>query len=250
MSKSLVANAMDFDGMTGAEALALMDIFVKRATAATGSSRMAEFGAYKGRTACLLAQNLGADGWLEVVESADYLEFDRLKAVHPNVRWHKAKSETFTAEQLPALLAGSRLTATHHDASHFFSNVHAELANIAELMDPRGVIILDDFNDIYAQVRAAFYHLRYAQAFPYEILLIGFNKCFLVHESQFVANEAFVLADLVDHLETVYGYPCRLARTDNNSLSRGFCVTRRTPVDGDKRYGTAFFGDRFYKPSR
>lgn len=249
MSKSFVEQAMSFDGMTGAEALALMDIFVKRAKEATGSSQFAEFGAYKGRTACLLAQNLGEDGWLDVVESADYLEYDRLREYHTNVRWHKAKSESFTAEQLPSLLAGSRLTATHHDASHFFSNVHTELANIKQIMDPCGVIILDDFNDIYSQVRAAFYHLRYTQAFPFEILLIGFNKCFLVHESQFVTNEAFILSDFIDHLEVVYGYPCRLARTDNHLLSRGFCVTRRNPAGGDKRYGTAFFGDRFYKSS-
>lgn len=240
---------MAIEGMTGREALALMDIFVRRAVAQTGGSRFAEFGAYKGRTACLMAQNIEGDGHLEVVESADYLELDRILAYSPRVKWHRERSETFTAERLPALLAGSRLTATHHDASHFFSNVQTELKNIQPLMHESGVIILDDFNDIYAQVRAAFYWLRYSAGFPFEVLLIGFNKCFLVHSDHFKQHEAFVLDQLLHVAERDYGLPLRLARTDNHPQSRGFCVTKRAEPGGERRYGTAFFGDRFYKPT-
>jgi hypothetical protein len=244
-----VENAMAIEGMTGREALALMDIFVRRATEQTGGSRFAEFGAYKGRTACLLAQNIGSDGSLEIVESADYLEFDRIRAYNSRANWHRERSESFTAERLPAILAGSLLTATHHDASHFFSNVHTELKNIQPLMHESGVIILDDFNDIYAQVRAAFYYLRYTASFPFEVLLIGFNKCFLVHSDHFKQHEAFVLDRLLDIAEGDYGLPLRLARTDNHPQSRGFCVTKRADPAGERRYGIAFFGDRFYKPT-
>lgn len=245
----VVQNAMSIDGMTGAEALALMDIFIKRSVSDTGASRFAEFGAYKGRTACLMAQNIGPDGELEVVESADYLQLDRLLPFSANIRWHKEKSEEFTANRLPSLLGGKRLTATHHDASHFFSNVHSELTNIRALMDEAGVIILDDFNDTYAQVRAAYYHLRYTTDFPFEIILIGFNKCVLVHSNHFHRHEAFVLDELIDLLQAEYGYICRLSRTDNNPLSRGFCINRRTLTE-PVRYGTAFFGDRFYQRSK
>lgn len=244
-----VENAMAIEGMTGREALVLMDIFVRRAAEQTESSRFAEFGAYKGRTACLLAQNIGSDGSLEVVESADYLELDRIRSYNSRVSWHRERSETFTAERLPGVLAGSQLTATHHDASHFFSNVHTELKNIQPFMHKLGVIILDDFNDIYSQVRAAFYHLRYTMSFPFEVLLIGFNKCFLVHSDHFKQHEAFVLDRLLDMADNEYGLLLRLARTDNHPQARGFCVTKRIEPTGERRYGTAFFGDRFYKPS-
>lgn len=251
MTKNMIVqNAMAFEGMTGAEALALMDLFIKRAVKACGASQFAEFGAYKGRTACLMAQNLGVDGALEVVESADYLQIDRLLPFHTNIRWHKEKSEDFTANRLPILLGERRLTATHHDASHFFSNVSNELVNIQHLMDDCGVIILDDFNDVYAQVRAAYYYLRYTTNFPFEILLIGFNKCFLVHQDRFLIQEEFILDELVTQLQNDYGHLCRLSRTDNHPRSRGFCVTRRATVDAEVRYGTTFFGDRFYQRSK
>lgn len=244
-----VENAMAIEGMTGREALALMDIFVRRAVVKTGGSRFAEFGAYKGRTACLLAQNVGENGWVDIVESADYLQLELIERHSNSITWHRERSETFTAGPLKAVLGNSRLTATHHDASHFFSNVHTELKNIEPLMEKGGVIILDDFNDIYAQVRAAFYYLRYTADFPFEVLLIGFNKCFLVHSAHFLEHEAFVLDRLLNEAECEYEMPLQLARTDNNPLSRGFCVTRRNQVVSVRHYGTSFFGDRFYKPS-
>jgi hypothetical protein len=249
--QAALAQAMEFDGMTGVEALALMDIFIGRAVRDCGGSRFAEFGAYRGRTASLMAQHVGPDGGLEIVEVADYLQFERLQSQHgPRVRWHKQKSEAFTALTLPGLLGRERLVATHHDASHFFDNVRTELANIRPLLHERAVIILDDFNDTYAQVRAAYYHLRYTADYPFEVLLIGFNKCILVHGDHFAAHEAFVLEHLIDVLENDYGYLCRLARTDSHRLSRGFNLTLRPTPEADKRYGIAFFGDRFYRPAR
>ncbi len=248
-SSAVVRNALSIEGMTSEDALALMDIFVKRAVRATGDSRFAEFGAYKGRTACLLAQNIGPSGGLEVVDPADYLLLDELLPYNPKIRWHKQKSEEFSAQALPTLLANQRLTATHHDASHFFTNVRSELAAIQPLMHDQGVVILDDFNDVYAQVRAAYYHLRYTTNFPFEILAIGFNKCILVHEDHFAEQEAFVLDELIAEMDSEYGYLCRLARTDNHPLSRGFCVTRRASPESERRYGTGFFGDRFYRRS-
>jgi hypothetical protein len=247
MSRTFVDNAMEIDGMTSAEALALMDIFIKRAIDSAESHRLIEFGAYKGRTASILAQNLDNTGHLDILEQADYLEIDKIKAISNNVTWHKEKSEDFCAKRLSDDDGGRPIAASHHDASHFFVNVKTELEYVAAHSSKGSVLILDDFNDTYAQVRAAFYYLRFAQQFPFEILLIGFNKCILVHSDRFRENESFVLDRLLDEMESQYGFVCRLARTDNHEQSRGFFLARRPPNDTERFYGRSFFGDRFYK---
>lgn len=249
MSRATVDRAMQIDGMTSADALALMDLFVKRAIADVGSRRLIEFGAYKGRTASVLAQNLGHDGHLDIIDPADYLEFDKIKAIHPSVTWHKEKSEDYCGRMDPPATTLQPIVASHHDASHFFVNVKTELEYMAASTSSGSVLILDDFNDTYAQVRSAFYYLRYAQQFPFEILLVGFNKCILVHSDRFKKDEEFILDQFLSEMENQYGVYCRLARTDNHERSRGFFVSRRPAIDPELYYGRAFFGDRFYQRS-
>lgn len=243
-----ITRAMAIEGMTSAQGLALMDVFIEHARGCTGPGAFVEFGTYKGRTAALFAQHLGAQDMLHAVEQADYLQIDVLHAISPNVAWHRSASEAFCANGLPAALAGQRIVASHHDASHFFDNVATELRHMPALMAPGGVIILDDFNDAFAQVRAAYYRLRYVEAYPYELLLIGFNKCVLVHQDDFVAYEALVLGQLLAELR-VGGVQATLFRTDVHRHARGFFVRAKTRLDDPDRYGTAFWGDRFYKSS-
>ncbi|MCU0922311.1 MAG: class I SAM-dependent methyltransferase [Burkholderiaceae bacterium] len=243
-----IDTCLTIEGMTSAAGLALMDVFIEEALRRCGSGSFVEFGTYKGRTAALFAQHLGADATLHAVEQADYLQIDRLRQISPRVQWHRLTSEAFCAGGLTDSLGGQRLVASHHDASHFFDNVATELRSMPALMATDGVIILDDFNDAFAQVRAAYYHLRYVEAFPYELLVIGFNKCVLVHQDRFDAWEALVLDRLLGGLRLAQ-LDCTLFRTDIHRHSRGFFVrTKAAPADAD-RYGTAFWGERFYQPS-
>ena len=246
--KQRIDTCMAIEGMTSAAGLALMDVFIEEALRRCGSGSFVEFGTYKGRTAALFAQHLGEQATLHAVEQADYLQIDRLRQISPRVQWHRVTSEAFCAGGLTDSLGGQALVASHHDASHFFDNVATELRSMPALMAPRGVIILDDFNDAFAQVRAAYYHLRYVEGFPYELLLIGFNKCVLVHQDHFDDWEALVLGQLLGELR-LGGVDGTLFRTDIHRHARGFFVrAKASPADPD-RYGTAFWGDRFYAPS-
>jgi hypothetical protein len=249
MPRTAVDRAMTIQGMSSFESLALMDIFAARTVEHFANYRLVEFGAYKGRTAALLASHLGDRGQLDIVEQADYLQLAEVKSIAGAVTWHKEASERYCERNLRSETALPPVAVSHHDASHFFDNVRTELTYIAQCASPASVLILDDFNDSYSQVRAAFYQLRYAHAFPYEILLIAFNKCFLVHGEHFDEAEAFVLGELAQVLETEYAIPVKLSRTDIHERSRGFSLSRLRPDDGEQRYGRSFFGDRFYVPS-
>ncbi len=240
---------MKFDGMTTEGGLALMDIALNRLRERRSGEIYTEFGTYKGRTAALIAQNIGADDWLHAVESKDYLEVDRLMRLSDRFSWHKAKSEDFCTKDLAEVLSGKKIAFSHHDASHFFDNVTTELRSSLESMDQSSVIVLDDFNDSYSQVRAAYYYLRYAESYPFELVLIGFNKAILVHESRFAAAESYILSCLLDDLDAA-GILCKLVRTDANQRSRNFFVRTREPSDLETHYGVRFMGDQFYKPSR
>lgn len=240
-----IANCMAIEGMTSAAGLAVMDIFVEAALQRAGAGAFVEFGTYKGRTAALFAQHLGSEGVLHAVEQAAYLQIEKLLQISPRVQWHRVTSEAICAGALGPSLAGQRIVASHHDASHFFDNVATELRSMPALLAPGGVIILDDFNDAFAQVRAAYYHLRYVEGFPYELLLIAFNKCVLVHQDDFDDYEALVLDRLLPELRLA-AIDATLFRTDIHPQSRGFFVRAKAQANEADRYGTAFWGDRFY----
>jgi hypothetical protein len=238
---------MQVDGMTSEGGLAMMDIFLGQALKSEGVCF--EFGTYKGRTAALSLQAMaGSDHWLHLVDPSDYLDTATLNGLSQRYTWHKERSEPFCQEKLDSVLAGKRIVYTHHDASHFFSNVKTELSEVVRFMSDGGVIVLDDFNDSYSQVRAAYYYLRYVEKFPFELLVIGFNKAILVHQTNFDENEQYVLIHLLDDLESA-GLICKLYRTDINEHSRNFFVGPRLATD-EKLYGTRFFGDRFYRHSK
>ncbi|HIE82725.1 MAG TPA: class I SAM-dependent methyltransferase [Dehalococcoidia bacterium] len=225
-----------------------MDIFLNKALKSHPDALCFEFGTYKGRTAALIVQSIGSGSWLHAIDNGNYLDTAALNQLSERFTWHQGKSEQFCRENLQDIVGQKQIAFSHHDASHFFDNVSTELQGIFEYMAPSGIIVLDDFNDPYSQVRAAYYYLRYVHQFPFELLVIGFNKAILVHQEKFDYFEDYVLGDFVNDIEET-GILCKLFRTDINIHSRNFFVAARAAND-DPRYGQKFFGDTFYQQSR
>ena len=246
--RARIDRCLAIEGMTSAGGLALMDLFVGQSVARHAEGAFVEFGAYKGRASALFAHHAAAERPLLAVEQSDYLQLERLQAISPHVSWHKGKSEAFCPHLLPQWVAGRGVIATHHDASHFFDNLATELEHVAPLMHRNGVIVLGDFADTYSQVRAAYYHQRYARRLPFELLLVGFNKGVLVHEAAFDRFERFVLNDLLWELKK-YRVDATLVRTDIHAHTRAFFVRPKGSPAEDDRYGRHIWGERFYAPS-
>lgn len=247
-AKTSIEKALEFEGMTTRQGLALMSLFLDRVSRALPQALCFEFGTYRGRTSAIMAQHMSPDSWLHLVEkNRDYLEFDRIRALTKATTWHQTSSEVFCKENLDETVGDKKIGYTHHDASHFFDNVSTEMTHVERHMIPGSIMVLDDFNDSYSQVRAAYYHQRYVNNFPFELLLVGFNKAILVHQELFDEQERYVLDGLLDELSEL-GVDAMLCRTDINRHSRNFFLKPRLP-DGDKLYGLKFWGDKFYKPS-
>lgn len=246
LTKQNLDQIESIEGMTTREGLALMHLAIRKLSPISGNGTNFEFGSYKGRTAALMLASM-EQGFLHVVESADYLQEEKLNQLGSNYRWHKETSENFCKNLTEHVSPDAPLAITHHDASHFFDNVYQEVKGVLRCASEDTVLILDDFNDSYSQVRAAYYYLRYAENMPFELVLIGFNKAVLVHQDRFEDVENYILSGLLDDLEQM-DIVAKLVRTDNNERSRAFHVRHRRSTE-ERHYGTQFFGDRFYRTS-
>lgn len=240
--------ALELEGMTTAAGLTLIDILFQEVIRLTDGGGVAiEFGTYKGRVSLLIAQSMSTEAQLIAVEQADYFQLDTIKKYCDNVSFYNVASEKFCTDELSIVTERhGHVNLSHHDASHFFNNVYTELKHLYPHMNDLGIMILDDFNDYYPAVRAAYYKLRYTTEFPFELLLIGFNKAILVHQSMVDLWTDFILSKL-EPLMLESGYSIKLHRTDDNLDSRCFFVAPRAKGDVERYYGTKWFGDRFYK---
>ncbi len=241
-----IANSMAIEGQTTRPALCLMSAFLEHARKLRGRANgLVEFGTYRGRVSSLLSQLMLEDDVLHLVDVADYLEHDRLKALGCRYQFHRIASERWNVKAAHKGL----FWFSHHDASHAFSNVSHELTLIAKCTSSAAVVVLDDFNDPYNQVRAAYYHQRYLKRNPLELLIMGFGKAVLVHTEVFAEYERFILNALQVRLREL-DCDTTIFRTDACSESRAFSIAKKKLATDPNRYGLNVWGERFYQPSR
>lgn len=246
LTQSEIENSMSLDGMTTRPALCLLGAFAEFAKSLNPSAGgLIEFGTYRGRVSALLGQLQRKDDQLHLVDIANYLNHERLKQLGIEYQFHQSASEKWD----PSTVGDTKFWFSHHDASHYFSNVSHELTVMLEKLTPAGVVTLDDFTDPYSQVRAAYYFLRYARQSEFELLLQGWGKAILVRSAVFSQYEDFVLSTLQPTLAEL-GCPTTLFRTDVAPEARAFSIAlKKAPSDPD-RYGLSIWGDRFYRSSK
>lgn len=239
--------AFTFDGMTGELSvgvfLALLDL--QRRSGVTGN--LVEFGVYRGRSAAIVLDDVGETELFALVDPSSHPQLDRLAEISPRFRMFKGKSEDMATS--PALLevldAGLRFT--HHDASHFFTNVTTEMALVEQRLLPRAIMVLDDFGSTaYLQVIAACFHHLYTTGSALEVLLHADNKAYLCRRDDFAFFAPFVLNELPAVLREA-GLDCFLARTSDDAHYRAFSLSRKRKPEDPDLYGLNIWGDRFYK---
>jgi hypothetical protein len=236
---------MGFEGMTTRPALALLGAFLRFSQELnTEKHGLIEFGTYKGRVSALMGLMQRADDRLDLVDVKDYLDRPRLDSLGIQYNFHLSTSEKWDSSQIER----EEVYFSHHDASHYFHNVSHELSEMRGLLSPFGVIALDDFTDTFSQVRAAYYHQRYALGSPFELLLQGWGKAILVRTAAFEKYEKFVLEELQQVLRGL-GMETMLARTDAVSEARAFSIVLKKGPGEPDLYGLRVWGDRFYRPS-
>ena len=167
--------------------------------------------------------------------------------MNPAFEFVKGKSEDLVDADAVLNFIASGVRFSHHDASHRYVNVEAEMKLMEPHIGPRGLMVLDDFgNKNYMQVVAACFSYLAQACCRLELFLYASNKAYLCRRDDFTFYAGFVLNDLLPLLHTV-GLNVYLTRTDNDARYRGFSIAeKKRPTDPD-RYGLNIFGDQFYR---
>ena len=115
-------------------------------------------------------------------------------------------------------------------------------------MNNFGLICLDDWSDVYSQVRAAYYYLFYKELIDWQLVLTGFNKAFLCKKSNFKYFNNYLI-DIFSNpiIVNEKTQAWQFARTDNHPYSSNFHVRYFEDIlDGTKSrlYGEKIWGRR------
>jgi hypothetical protein len=176
-----------------------------------------------------------------------YPETDKLAAINPAFDLLIGKSEALTEHpRLLDYIAGG-VRFSHHDASHSYANVTAEMALMDSHLVPKGLMVLDDFgNPSFMQVVAAcFQHLARHDS-PLEVLLYANNKAYLCRKKDFDFFARFLIRDLLPLLRAA-GHNCYLTRTEICAAYRGFSIEPKAKAEDPDLYGLKIYGDRYYR---
>lgn len=207
-----------------------------------------EFGVYRGRSAAVALRHLQPGERMMLIDVAEkYPEFDKLRAINPAFDFIAGKSESLVNDARLLDFVGPGVRFSHHDASHSYVNVAEEMKLMERYIQPRGLMVLDDFaSPHYMQVvAAAFAHLSQPEC-GLEILLYSNNKAYLCRKGDFALYANFLLGPLVPMLHAV-GLNVQLTRTNNSPEYRGFSIVPKVRPDDPDKYGLQIFGDKYYK---
>jgi len=242
------ALAESFEGMMNPISIGIFEALLGFQAANDIRGNCIEFGVYRGRSAAVALRHLQPGERMMLIDVAErYPEFDKLRAINPAFEFIAAKSEALVSDKRLLDFVGPGVRFSHHDASHSYVNVTEEMKLMESHIQPRGLMVLDDFgNPSYMQVVAAcFAHLA-RKGCKLELLLYANNKAYLCRKEDFAFYAGFLLDGMLPRLHAA-GLNVYITRTDNNARYRGFSIAPKVkPTDPD-RYGLNIYGERYYK---
>lgn len=241
------ATAETFEGYMGDLSIAIFQSIFDYQNSNKITGDMIEFGVYKGKSASVQLRNLNPGDTAYLVDIHKVPEFDKLDHINKQYKFILGKGNTLSQTDDFAKSVPSSYRFSHHDASHNFDNVMAEMAFMEGKIKPRGLMVLDDFlNPVYLQVVAACFEYLASTKSTMEFLLFADNKAYLCHKEDFDFYATFVFNTLLHNINSV-GMNCQLARTDDSPRFRGFGIRRkRAPTDND-HYIVPAWGMRYYQ---
>lgn len=229
-------------GWLSREAAALMDFLLagQDMLKAPGQGLL-EIGVWRGRSAALMARSLrdGEDFLLvdsqlktdDVKQSLSLVLGDRIQS-HPITLFQGTASSVASA-----VPTGKRYRHIHIDGEHTAAGLRADLALARSLLEPTGLIVLDDiFNDLYPQLARELFAFLDGEGRDLTCVLIGFNKAWLCPTRVIDAYADLIFERINDEM-LARGVPVTLCRTTDRVEWPGFSVVADT---GMRRRGPDF----------
>ena len=234
---------LDIEGMLGVLDAGVIVSILEHQKNSGVKGKLAEFGTYKGRSAALLANYVGDDEELHLVDVAEYLELDKLRKISTNFEFHKMDSKFFVEQKLGVKSRDFRFV--HSDGSHTFDNVYFDVQNADNIMSDKGVLVIDDYyNPHYPQVAAAVFTYMAREKTDLTMALVGSNKCYICRRGYQKTLIEF-LKDGFQEMMEQFGTPVQISKTDRHDMMD--CISfKGVPADfPDKVYGPKLYGHYF-----
>jgi Methyltransferase domain len=216
-----------------------LSIFLTISSLCNLNNRAIEFGVLHGKSATALVHGF-KDTVLVDKTVPTYLETLKSHDVNKSITFH----ELWSTEFFKIMATDDFFSFCHIDTSHYFNDTLNELTSMSCHMMDQGVIVLDDWNDLYQQVRAGFFYARYKNDIDWHCFLVAHNKAYLCKSKYleyYLSKVAIIKRDL-DFL----GFKSQIIRTDDNPLYCPFFL-RPLKAGEEEYYGTVTYGDRFFK---
>ena len=222
-------------GWLSREAAATMDIMLAAQDALEAPGQgLLEIGVWKGRSAALQARHLRPGEDMLLVDAA--LQQQEIKtslslALGGEFDNHRLTLFQGTAAGLSTVVpAGKRYRHVHIDAEHSAAALRADLTAARRLLEPTGLIVLDDiFNDLYPQLARELFAFLAGEGRDFACVLLGFNKAWLCQTRVMDAYGDFIFAHLNEEM-AARDVPVTLCRTTDRVEWPGFSVVADTGV--------------------
>ena len=234
------------DGWLDRESAALMDgLIAGQDELGLPGRGILEIGVWRGRSATLLARHLResedlllVDAWLqqqEIVKSLSSVMGNRLQQ-------HPINLFQGTARELSSTLPkDKRFRYIHIDGDHTGAGLRTDLLLAQQVMEPTGLIVLDDiFNYLYPQLIREMFLFLAQEGRDLACILIGFNKACLCRTASLDMYGDWIF-NRINDVMLQRGVPVTLCRTTNRVEWPGYSLVAdigmpRRGLDGKNDY--------------
>ena len=148
---------MAIEGMLSVFSMQVMDaVLVARKVDSHWSS--CRIGVFRGRSAAILAGHTNPNERLILVDVEDQFDRAALQKIHPDTQFVVMSTASFVKTFSDFKELKQRCRFIHVDSSHYYRMTIAELGLAEQLIQKRGLIVLDDFANLnFSQILAATY---------------------------------------------------------------------------------------------
>ncbi|WP_245424964.1 class I SAM-dependent methyltransferase [Rhizobium sp. M10] len=248
LSSRIVADQID--GMLSPFSMAAMDsVLSLQASNPEISGNVVEFGTYKGRSAAIMAPHIRPSEKLVLVDVADYLEVEKIRAIHANTEFVRCGSEEFCSRYPDYKQLRKNCRFVHVDSNHAYRTTFQEMKICDALLSPGGVAVFDDYTNLnYSQVLPAIYKYMYTANTDLVVFMVTDVKAYLCRKRYLNYYLSFVLQGALPSMTARGVEDVIISRTDWDREYRAIYLRTREPGETGPHYGQEIYGRLYEGP--
>ncbi|NKM66982.1 class I SAM-dependent methyltransferase [Rhizobium laguerreae] len=248
LSSRLVADQID--GMLSTFSMAVMDSLLSlQTTNPEISGNVVEFGTYKGRSAAIIAPRVRPSEKFVLVDVADYLEVEKIRAISPAMEFVLCKSEEFRSHYPEYRQLRKNCRFIHVDSSHAYRTTLQEMKLCNELLSAGGIAVFDDYTNLnYSQVLPAIYKHIYTANPDLAVFMVTDVKAYLCRKKYLNYYLSFVLQGAIPSMVARGIEDAIISRTDWDREYRAIYLRTRSPGETGPHYGQEIYGRLYEGP--